>query len=161
MCIPSVSWIPQYKYCFFSGKHEGVLNHAIKTRIYGICHFISNHNYKICTRQRQPSTECLTKWSGGLVCPDEDGIYYAVGLYHAEKANCGSSNESIPFIFDTLVTAFVRQKFMELISSQFASNCDDPEVDSQNSDEHSNTLLAAVTSFFTVNYYYFAKIFAF
>lgn len=34
----------------------------------------------------------MEEWSGALVCPDDSGTFYAVGIFHSKAGNCGFAN---------------------------------------------------------------------
>ena len=96
------------------------LNHAYETRVVGLCDVLDVNNYSFCTAQvssnfqnwdtsatnmysehcflsqTNATNECLTRWSGALVCPDDSGTFYAVGIYYAHQANCGLNTERAP-----------------------------------------------------------------
>ena len=60
----------------------------------------------------------MDNWSGALVCPDERGTFYAVGLFHAHAANCDQVGaESSPEKFETLVSTRAREGIIEIIRS--------------------------------------------
>ena len=60
----------------------------------------------------------MDNWSGALVCPDERGTFYAVGLFHAHAANCDQVGaESSPEKFETLVSTRAREGIIDIIRS--------------------------------------------
>ena len=85
LCIPSLSWVPKGTVCFVTGKAESTMNHAIKLQITGVCDYVDENNFNICTKLTQMTTDCLNNFSGALSCPDGTGKHYAVGLYFSEK----------------------------------------------------------------------------
>jgi len=123
VCIPSVTWLPVREKCYFTGRFDGVLNHAVETTLRGVCHYKDDDNYKLCTQQSIASNECLQRWSGALVCPDETNTYYAVGVYHSMAANCGvNPSERTPTLFDALVTQAVRDGIQEIVKTKAAGS---------------------------------------
>ena len=118
-CLPSVSWIPVWTHCYITGRANFFLNYQFKTQIRGICPDYKNDNeWNFCTAQEIPTNFCMDNWSGALVCPDERGTFYAVGLFHAHAANCDQIGaESSPEKFETLVSTRAREGIIEIIRS--------------------------------------------
>ncbi|XP_059086215.1 serine protease nudel-like isoform X2 [Tigriopus californicus] len=117
VCIPSVTWTPINRTCFITGRYNGVLNHVYQTTVDLVCHYVPNKQYSFCTRQRNPTNECLEQWSGALVCPDNSGTYYAVGGYFSGQANCKFGSEKAPDRFETLVSKHAREGITSVIKS--------------------------------------------
>jgi hypothetical protein len=117
VCLPKETWIPKDAECFFTGRHGYLLNHAIRTRVRGVCDYKNINDYTFCTRKVSAGNECLKKWAGALVCPDSTGVYYAVGVYHAEQANCEAGDGGIPSKFQSLVTPNQLKSIFDIINA--------------------------------------------
>jgi hypothetical protein len=126
ICLPNTEWVPINTKCFIHGRHAGVFNHAIETKITGKCNEVGD-NFDICTAQEVASGECLDNWSGTLVCPDLNGNLYAVGIYHSgPEETCETNNSSdtsnIPDEFVSIVSDTARNAIVSLVTANSAQD---------------------------------------
>ena len=49
ICLPSTEWVPTNAKCFIHGRHSGVFNHAVETKVIGKCNQFQDH-FDICTK---------------------------------------------------------------------------------------------------------------
>ena len=130
ICLPTGEFVPVGTNCFIHGTHEVddpagnahiVYNHAIKTRIVGKCNIVASRadSFEICTRQTVPTGECLKNWSGALVCPDNNGRYFGVGIFYAGNSQCSPGSPSnIPDEFVNIVGNTARSAITNLINTK-------------------------------------------
>ena len=118
ICLPNNEWVPTHTECYIHGRHRGVFNHAVKTKIIGKCNQVNDH-FDICAKQSQDSGDCLDNWSGTLVCPDAAGSLYAVGIYHSGSAQtCESGGGSnIPEEYVAIVSDTARKAIIGVVQA--------------------------------------------
>jgi hypothetical protein len=119
ICLPSSEWIPIGTKCQIHGTHNEEFNHAIITRMTSKCNHTGDDNFYLCTEQESPSGECLSNWSGSLVCPDLSGKFYAIGIYHVGQNDCSNATFSnIPTKFIPLINDASREAIKSIIDNQ-------------------------------------------